>query len=150
MSSLPASLRTTCLPRHGLTCSQPLGTDSEALASDQAEEALAIQGLSRPPCDGPRTQHRVVGLVDLAVAALAFVVTLVVWRRPKAQAKASPSLAASYPPRAARWARRQTGRYASRPSSARRANGPCAIVTRSGTEPQTRSRAPLHVSTMSW
>ena len=81
---LPASAR--------FTCSQPLGTDSEALASDQAEEALAIQALSRPPCDGPRTQHRVVGLVDLAVAALVFVVALVVWRRPKAHAKASPSL----------------------------------------------------------
>ena len=83
---LPASAR--------FECSQPLGSDSEALASDQAEEALAIQGLARPPCDGPRTQHRVVGLIDLAVIALAFVATLVVWRRPKSHAKASPSFAA--------------------------------------------------------
>jgi len=78
---LPASARFECSP--------PLGSDSEAVASDQAEEALSIQGLSRTPCDGPRAQYRVVGLIDLGVIAIVFVATLVVWRRPKAPAKAS-------------------------------------------------------------
>lgn len=92
---LPSGVVRDDLPASAVfECSQPLGSSSEATASDEAKEALVIQRPARPPCEGARAQYRIVGLIDLAVLALAFVATLVFWRRRK-QAEASPSLATS-------------------------------------------------------
>jgi hypothetical protein len=70
---LPASAR--------FECSQPLGTATEPVASSQAREAMTVQTLSRTPCDSPRVQFRVLGLVNLMVIALLLVGTLVIWMR---------------------------------------------------------------------
>ena len=59
-------------------------------------------------------------------------------------------LRAAYASRMARSARRHTPRYESRPSAASHRSGPAAIVTRSGTAPQTDTSAPRHTLTASW
>ena len=95
-AALPAGVVEDDLPDSArFVCSQPLGSGADAVASDQAQEALRIQSLSRTPCDGPRAQHRVLGVVDLVVMALAFVATLVLWRRPSARSEPSASVTPS-------------------------------------------------------
>jgi hypothetical protein len=85
---LPASAHFECSAAIG-------GSGPDATATAQADEALAIQSLSRPPCDGIRTEHRVIGLMDFALIALGYVIALVIWRWRKSQANAAPSVATS-------------------------------------------------------
>lgn len=78
---LPSGVAEDDLPAAArFECARPFGAP-EAIASAQAEEALSIQALSRPPCEGPRAQHRLVGLLNLVVIALACFGTFMVWRR---------------------------------------------------------------------
>lgn len=76
-------------------CSAPVGAEPAARASAQAEEALELQTLSRTPCDDSRTQHRVVGALDLVVILSASIATIVIWRRSRTRVDRSSSMTAT-------------------------------------------------------
>jgi hypothetical protein len=74
-ATLPAGVdRSTLPPSAHFRCAGVLGEDGSAKATEQAIEALAIQQLSREPCVGARRQHRLLGIVDLALAGAGLLV----------------------------------------------------------------------------
>ena len=70
-------------------CSAPLGAAEDPVATDQAEEAMAVQSLSRAPCEGLRLQRSVLGILDLLVIGIALAGTFVIRGRRRRSAASS-------------------------------------------------------------
>jgi hypothetical protein len=80
--ALPAGVDPNALPKSAMfRCSAPVGEVESAVASPQATEALELQVVAREPCAGPRSLHRAIGTVDLAVAGAGLLVVVLAARR---------------------------------------------------------------------